>query len=84
MALQGAVNLLSTQSIDLVYTEVLFAKLYENQANFYNLCELLSQYGYVLYELYNLKYGKNGVLAWGDAIFISPSIEYLLNEGLID
>lgn len=80
MALQGATKLLSNQSIDLVYTEVLFAKLYEKQANFYNLCELLEQYGYVLYGLYNLNYARNGVLAWGDAIFISPIIEQSLKE----
>jgi FkbM family methyltransferase len=75
MALQGAINLLSQKSIDLIYTEVLFAKLYEKQANFYDLCDFLEQYDYILYGLYNFSYGKNGVLAWGDAIFISPSIE---------
>ena len=80
MALQGAVKLLTARRIDLIYTEVLFAKLYRKQANVYNLCEFLDQYGYVLYGLYNLSYGRNGVLAWGDAIFISPSLEESLKR----
>jgi hypothetical protein len=72
--------LLKQQSIDLVYTEVLFAKLYEGQASFYSLCEFLENYGYTLYGLYSLHYSKKGVLVWGDAIFISPNIEESLKE----
>jgi FkbM family methyltransferase len=80
MALQGAKHILSSHSIDLIYTEVQFAKIYKDQANFYNLCEFLEQYGYVMYGLYDLNYGENGVLAWGDAIFISQEIEASLGK----
>jgi FkbM family methyltransferase len=80
MALQGGVKLLNNQSIDLIYTEVQFAKIYDGQANFYDLHEYLDKYGYILYDLYNFNYGENGVLAWGDAIFISQEIEALLSK----
>ncbi len=80
MALKGAPHLLKNHFIDLIYTEVLFAHLYQGQAYFFDLCEFLAQYGYILYGLYNLNYGKNSVLAWGDAIFISPKIEESLNS----
>lgn len=79
-ALKGATHLLGQQSIDLLYTEVSFVKLYEGQAFFYELCEFLKEYGYVLYGLYSLQYGKNGVLAWGDAIFISSNLEKELDD----
>ena len=75
MALQGAVNLLHKQAIDLIYTEVNFGKLYEGQGNFPQVCQLLEQYNYVLYGLYDLQYGSNGTLGWGDAIFLSPQGE---------
>lgn len=80
MALQGGTTLLNNHSIDLIYTEVQFAKIYDKQANFYDLYEYLDKYSYVLYGLYNLNYGNNGVLAWGDAIFISQEIEASLSK----
>lgn len=78
LALQGAEALLTNHAISIIYTEVLFAKLYDKQANFHDLAEFLTRRGYVLYGLYNLNYGKNGVLGWGDAIFISPRMEQML------
>lgn len=74
-ALKGSVNLLKEQSIDLIYTEVLFAELYKNQGYFFEVYSFLIQYGYILYKIYGLSYGNNGVLAWGDVIFISPKLE---------
>lgn len=78
MAFRGATGLLNMQRIDLLYSEVLFVPLYEKQAYFCDLYEFLDQYGYTLYGLYNLNYGRNGVLSWADAIFISSKIEETL------
>jgi len=75
MALCGAEQLLAHRAIDLIYTEVLFAKLYEHQAYYHGIADFLTQRNYVLYGLYNCSYGRNGVLAWADAIFLSPEIE---------
>ena len=77
-ALQGAINLLSNQSIDLIYTEVNFVSLYENQAYFWDVGSLLQQYNYRLFGLYNFYYSQAGVTMWGDAIFISSQLEQAL------
>ena len=79
MALRGAENLLKDHLIDLIYTEVLFAELYTGQAYFADICRYLEGHGYILYGLYDLTHGENGVLAWGDAIFISPKLKLSLN-----
>lgn len=74
MALEGASKMLSQQSIQLIYSEILFTSLYEGQAMFFQICDCLSRYGYTLFDMYNLSYQANGQLAWGDAVFISPQI----------
>jgi hypothetical protein len=48
--------------------------MYEGQADFHSLCAALGQYGYSLYWLYNLCRGRDGLLAWCDATFVSPSL----------
>jgi FkbM family methyltransferase len=73
-ALRGATGLLQRQAIDVVYSEILFAQLYENQTNFCDLYKHLESMGYRLYGLYGLNYGKNQILAWGDALFIGRTI----------
>lgn len=78
LALQGAVGLLSKQAIDLVYAEVLFSQLYENQANFHEVNKLLEDYGYSLYGIYNFNRCSNGKLGFADAIFISNGIQETL------
>lgn len=75
MALQGAKNLLSKQAIDLIYAEVNFGKLYDNQAYFYQINEFLQEsFGYSLYGIYNLTKATNSSLAYGDVIFIRPDL----------
>lgn len=75
MALEGASRLFANSAISLIYTEILFTSLYENQASFDDLMCFLRGHGYAIFGLYNLNYAKNGVLAWGDALFISPAVE---------
>jgi FkbM family methyltransferase len=75
MALRGAGDLLSNAKIDVVYTEVQFAPLYDGQAKFWQLCELLEDFnGYSLYGLYDFNYGRTGALAWADALFLSRDL----------
>jgi FkbM family methyltransferase len=68
MALKGAAHLLERRAVRLIYTEVLFAPLYDGQASFCDVQGILSGYGYQLFGLYNLMHGERG-LGWGDAIF---------------
>jgi FkbM family methyltransferase len=72
MALRGAREMLAARKIRLVYSEVLFADLYQNQAHFVDIVTELRGYGYRLYGLYDLNYPQANGLAWGDAVFLSP------------
>jgi FkbM family methyltransferase len=72
LVFQGARALLEEARIDLVYAEVLFAPLYNGQAGFSELHEHMTRLGYRLYGLFDLNYGKNEMLAWADAIWLSP------------
>jgi FkbM family methyltransferase len=67
--LEGAHCMLSKKAIDKIWVEVEFIALYKNQKYFRDVDNLLKQYGYVLHNLYNLKFaGKN--LGWCDAYYI--------------
>lgn len=71
-ALRGASDLLARGAIDLIYTEVWFSRHYEGQADFCELRAYLSNFGFRLYHLYELCRGQDEMLAWGDALFVSP------------
>jgi FkbM family methyltransferase len=68
-ALEGAINLLKTKSIKLIYTEAYFRHQYEDQPLFHDISKFLSQFGYFLQDVYNPIYG-NGSIVWCDAIFL--------------
>ena len=74
LALRGATGLLSEHRVDVVYSETLFASLYEGQAGFCDLHAELSRHGYGLYGIFDLNYGTNGLLAWADGLWVSPSV----------
>ena len=74
LVLRGAEELLEQGKIELVYAEVLFAHLYEGQASFREVDEYVTSFGYRMYGLYDLNYGRNGMLAWADAIWLSPAL----------
>lgn len=72
--LKGASERLRNKQIRLIYTEVMFVPHYEGGCLFHEVSGLLAQYGYTLFNLYNLKRARNGQLRWGDTIFVSPQI----------
>jgi FkbM family methyltransferase len=80
LALHGAESMLSSARIDLVYTEVLYSELYQGQAGFCDIFNALGHHSYVLYGLYDMNYGRNGMLSWSDALFVSPALEQRLSE----
>lgn len=69
-ALKGAQDLLRNKRIRLIYTEILFIKVYKNQPLFHQLAIYLEGFGYSLFGMYNLHHLENDQLAWGDAIFV--------------
>jgi len=72
-ALKGAIDLLSSGKILIIYTEIMFVPHYEGGTLFYDLSTFLSQYGYTIYNMYNISSAKNGQVRQGDAIFISDA-----------
>jgi FkbM family methyltransferase len=80
LAISGAAGLLACHRVDLLYTEVLFSRLYQGQAESYKLHESLARFGYSLFGFYNLRLGIINQLQHGNAIFISPRIEQQLLE----
>ncbi len=70
--LNGACNRLLKHNIYLIYTEIIFVPHYEGGCMFHELTGFLEQYGYTLFNFYNIKRAKNGQLRWGNAIFLSP------------
>jgi len=73
-AVGGAKRILSQHAVDLVYSEVLFSNLYQNQTHFYELYATLAGHGYSLFGLYELRVGEMLEMHHGNAIFISPKI----------
>jgi hypothetical protein len=68
-ALQGATRLLNNSTL-LIYTEVLFNSLYDNGAIFSEIDLFLRKQGFVLHDIYKPKYDSNGLLLWGNAIYL--------------
>lgn len=69
-ALLGGVGLLKS-TVRVIYTEVEFIELYDNNCLYFQLETFLREQGYRLYQLYNLQTGQDGQLIYGDAIFIN-------------
>jgi FkbM family methyltransferase len=84
MALHGARQMLAGKKIGLIYTEVLFGRLYEGQGNFHEICGWLAGFNFQVFGLYNFHYGPNHMLSWGDAIFIGPALQQQLTPVIFD
>lgn len=80
LALQGASALLDRRAISVVYCEVNFAQMYQNQGDFAEIIQFMREREYVLYGLYNLFYKGDLPLAWADAMFLSPALRERLEE----
>jgi FkbM family methyltransferase len=82
LVLRGAQRLLQRHAIDIVFAEVLFADIYENQTDFCEVVPFMRSHGYVLYWMYDLFHKGDLPLAWADAIFISPKLAAALGTGM--
>lgn len=69
-ALKGATDLLKRGAIAAIYSEILFQPHFQDGTNYSQLLHFLDAFNFSLYNLYNLKRGKNGRLRRGDALFI--------------
>lgn len=73
-ALKGATRLLESPKLKLIYTEALFVSHYENHPLFHDMSVYLSDHGYSLYNIYNLRSATNGQLRYGDVLFVSAEV----------
>jgi FkbM family methyltransferase len=80
LALRGAERLLADGAIDAILAEVSFFQLYESQSLAWEIQAHLEARGYHLFGLYDLTHGRNGMLAWGDALFVSAPLAERLKE----
>ena len=71
--LKGARETLNQRRVGLVYSELMFVPVYEQQATFYDIASLLAGHGYDLYDFYGFTHDRSGQLKWGDAIFLPRS-----------
>lgn len=69
-ALRGAVRVLRSSTL-LVYTEIWFNPAYEEGAIYSEIDLFLRECGFALYDIFKPKYGPNGSLMWGNAIFLN-------------
>ncbi len=67
--LRGAVDALAAGRIRLVYSEVEFVHLYENQALFHDMDRHMQKAGYELCGIYNLSHNPRGRLIVTDALW---------------
>jgi len=70
LALRGAVRLLQSSTL-LVYTEICFNPVYKEGAIYSEIDLFLREYGFVLYDMFKPKYNPNGLILWGNAIFLN-------------
>ena len=68
--LKGALNMLTSSKIKLIYIETYFKQQYINQPLFHDISKLLYEYNFILQDIYDPYFSKKNIL-WCDAIFIN-------------
>ena len=69
--LAGAKGLLDGRRVSLIFTEVNFVPLYENQAYFHEVYDFLLERDFQLVSFYNQTHREGPGLNWADALFVS-------------
>jgi len=73
-ALKGASKLLSSGRISIVYSEVMFGKIYKEQSVYHEIASFLADHGYHMFRFYDLRYAPNRSFDYCDAIFAREDI----------
>jgi len=72
--LEGSEDLLINEKIGIIYIEWQVVPLYENHSLYFEISDFLKQFGYELFNIYNVNEARSGQMRWADAIFTSKSI----------
>ena len=75
--LKGVLSLLEKQKIGLIFTELDFADIYENQCYYHEVASFLHNNNYRLFDLVYLTKGLDKKIYYGDAIFLNS--EFMKN-----
>lgn len=73
-ALRGATTTLEEISPALILVETPFVAHYQGEGLFHNIAIFLDNFGYSLYDLYQLNYATNGQLRYANALFVSAAL----------
>jgi len=73
LALKGGKHLLESRSIGVIYLGVSFISMYDRAPLFSAIDQYLNQVGYAFHGVYNLAYGENARVLYGDAIYVAPA-----------
>lgn len=76
--LQGAEKLLQEGMITLIYSEVTFAKTYENQVRFIDIVSYLNKFNYEIWDIGSFLYTRNDRIWAANLIFVHTSVADLL------
>jgi len=79
-ALAGAEEMLRSQRIRAIYTEVMFVSHYAGGALYHDIAAELASRGYSLVDFFDLKLADNGQLRWGNALFLNGELRRSLDE----
>jgi FkbM family methyltransferase len=82
MVFDGASEMLAGQAFGIVYAEVAFSRQYDGGAGFREIWSALEQHGYRLFQLYDLDFGTDMFLSYGNAVFISPAVAKTISPAL--
>jgi FkbM family methyltransferase len=67
--LRGGERLLSEGRVKLVYSELIFVPVYEQQAAFHEIAAFLAPFGFRLFDFFGFTYDPSGQLKWGMRFF---------------
>lgn len=73
LALQGATKTLS-ESTKLIYTEIFFNPMYRDGALLGDIDRFLRDFGFIVYDIYKVKYRNDGALSYANALFVREDI----------
>jgi FkbM family methyltransferase len=74
MGLHGAKALLQTGCISLIYTEIAFIPHYEGAPLFHEIWSFLVDFGYSLFDIFDIHRATNGQIRYGNALFVGESV----------
>jgi FkbM family methyltransferase len=81
-AFRGAEQMLCSEQVALIYSEVTFVPHYEHGVLFNEVCAYLNERGYSLFNMYDLRWASNGQVRFGDALFVSGRVRRSVIDNL--